>query len=728
MSFLHPALAWGALAFTVPLLIHLLNRRRLRRIDWAAMEFLRRAYRKTRRRLALENLLLLLLRCAAVALLALGLARPVLEGGLLPGAALERAREAVLVIDGSFSMAAALPGGRPWEAGLRRAEEVLEGLDAGAGDRAHLVVAGSPPRLLSTPDPERARAELAGLRDRRPPAPTTDFSATLALVERLLDEGPASAADREVHWITDRQAAAFSDSGTESGSADQVKERLAASGALRILVHDLGGTDPRPPNRAVIDLAADTPGLPVAAHGRFTATVANFGDSEASGVRVHFLVDGERRPGASVDIPARGTAAVTLTAAFARPGEHAVEAVLEADLLPDDDRRALSVTVLPPTRVLLVDGLPSADPLLRGSGPLPDILAPSDDPLLADESPFRLTEWSAPDLVRNTGTLGGFDVVVMTAVGLLPEAVRSDLATFIEAGGGLWVFGGPPLEGADPGVGLGDLVPGTVGPRVQASDRRGDYFRIREFRRDHPAFALFDDPVWEPLLTEVPVAAFLPIEPAQGVQVLARMDDPARSALIVETRRGSGRIWWCGTTASAEWSSLASSPPTLVPLVMDTLRFLATPPPALRDLVLGSPLTLSLDALVPRVTVVGPDAATSSWGGTPVASPDGGWIWPPFEDADAPGVWRVKPEGAPERVFALGLDPAESDLERLDAGALVAAFAPLPTEIAGAIDHSSPAESDDDGRGGELARSVLIAAFALLMAESLLARWIGRRR
>ena len=60
-----------------PILIHLLNKRKFKIVDWAAMDFLLDADKKNRRRIRLENLILLLsLRCLAVLLIGLLLARP----------------------------------------------------------------------------------------------------------------------------------------------------------------------------------------------------------------------------------------------------------------------------------------------------------------------------------------------------------------------------------------------------------------------------------------------------------------------------------------------------------------------------------------------------------------------------------------------------------------------------------------------------------------------------
>ena len=76
-AFVTPALAWaGAGAVAAPILIHLLARRRFKRIRWAAMDFLIDAERRNRRRIRMEEWILLALRCLAVALLGLLVARP----------------------------------------------------------------------------------------------------------------------------------------------------------------------------------------------------------------------------------------------------------------------------------------------------------------------------------------------------------------------------------------------------------------------------------------------------------------------------------------------------------------------------------------------------------------------------------------------------------------------------------------------------------------------------
>ena len=78
--FLNPAyLLPGMALLSVPVVIHLINRLRYRRVRFAAMEFLLASQQKNRRRLLLEQLLLLLLRLLAVAALVMLIARPILD-------------------------------------------------------------------------------------------------------------------------------------------------------------------------------------------------------------------------------------------------------------------------------------------------------------------------------------------------------------------------------------------------------------------------------------------------------------------------------------------------------------------------------------------------------------------------------------------------------------------------------------------------------------------------
>ncbi len=94
----------GVLAISSPIIIHLLNKRRFKIVDWAAMDFLFDADKRNRRRLRLENLILLLLRCLAMILIGLLLARLFIPTGMAASLIESPQFERIVVLDDSLSM------------------------------------------------------------------------------------------------------------------------------------------------------------------------------------------------------------------------------------------------------------------------------------------------------------------------------------------------------------------------------------------------------------------------------------------------------------------------------------------------------------------------------------------------------------------------------------------------------------------------------------------------
>ena len=111
MTFLHPILAAAAVAgISIPIIIHLLMRRRRKPVKWAAMRFLLEAYRQQRRRMRLEQLLLLAARCLLIALAGLAIARPLLgSAGVLGG---RGAVTLYVLIDNGLAASATESGGK----------------------------------------------------------------------------------------------------------------------------------------------------------------------------------------------------------------------------------------------------------------------------------------------------------------------------------------------------------------------------------------------------------------------------------------------------------------------------------------------------------------------------------------------------------------------------------------------------------------------------------------
>lgn len=156
-SMLHPALfGLGIAAVSIPILLHLLKRKR-RPIEWAAMRFLEQAFRKRRRILTIEQLILLVLRCALLVLIALGVGSLMLGSGTMSTSSITM----VIVIDDSIGSALQVDAASSFDLNKGFALRALDELDAARGDRVMLIGSGMPARGIVVPE----TSDLGAVRD-----------------------------------------------------------------------------------------------------------------------------------------------------------------------------------------------------------------------------------------------------------------------------------------------------------------------------------------------------------------------------------------------------------------------------------------------------------------------------------------------------------------------------------------------------------------------------------
>lgn len=182
MTFLHLQLALAGLACVgIPILIHLLMRRRRKPVMWGAMRFLVEAYRKHRRRLMIEKWLLLATRCLLVALLALAIGRPLI-GAIMGGAT--RRTVYVLIDNGLASGARGADGAIALDRHKKTARDILDAMLGGAseGDRAALVGLGAPADGVVLPVSADIAAVKSLLDDIQAVESRTDIPSAIAMV------------------------------------------------------------------------------------------------------------------------------------------------------------------------------------------------------------------------------------------------------------------------------------------------------------------------------------------------------------------------------------------------------------------------------------------------------------------------------------------------------------------------------------------------------------------
>ena len=245
MLFLNPFLLWGLLAAAVPIAIHLLNRRRHKTIQWAAMQFLLKATRESRGKKKLRHILILTCRALAIAALACAAARPVVSG--LIGWGGGSIDTVVLLLDRSASMET-----KPGDGLAPRRQIIIEKVrdtmkTLGATRLVLIDSASGKPQEIPSPD---VLSEIA------PTAPTdtaADFPTLLARAAEFL----ADTTGRSEVWLaSDLQASNWRPDDKRWAAARTSLAALPQKPAVRVL----SLTGPSAPNTAIRGLGSHRSG------------------------------------------------------------------------------------------------------------------------------------------------------------------------------------------------------------------------------------------------------------------------------------------------------------------------------------------------------------------------------------------------------------------------------------------------------------------------------------
>ncbi len=756
--FLHPGLAWATLGLvSIPILIHLLNRRKFRRIDWAAMEFLMDALRKNRRRVQIEQLLLLVLRLAIMALLGLLLARPVLsDRGFEWISGAFRSEEKIFILDDSHSTAHREAG----RSVLDRLKDALTSQirrlgERGSSDRLTLLRASkyrTPVARGIRVDRQRSLALTQTISGFTPTDTRLRLVDALQSVAEAMDrEGSSAARPRVVAILNDLRAVDWtSRQGGANENLARALERLTSSeeAPTRIVILD-AGTDET--DNVAITNAHVEGGKPISGIASdLRVEVTNHGPSpvQGLGLRVRYSLApaavGDRKGATAIgpaleEIAPGETAVTTIPCTFHTPGWYGATVELSGarDGLRGDDSVALAVEVVSGTDVLLVSGEPSSEPFEGETDFLVEALAPAGE-LASGIRPQVVLEESL-----STGDLAKYAVVFLANLHSVPSEALAPLERYVRSGGTLVILPGDQTDAAILNRQLGPETPRAGTAKEASSERRLLPARLGNLRShqdgvglspgfDHAYFRLLREA--RDLTGGVRISKYFSLEPGPTAQVLARFTDTDRSPAIVEEAVEKGRVVLFATAADLEWHDWPRNPSFLMmlqELVTQALRARTEATQHLAGEPIDVPIDITLYSLKARLRTPGyPDDPEVEITAAPepteakTGSRAAGFRFE-IRDTDRAGLYalalRTKSGDEEWRQFAVRHDALESDLHRISAARL--------TELYPGVDLSvvkDAAAFSHVGRGSfEVSDFLLWTFLAFLILEVSLARLLA---
>lgn len=683
--FLNPLMLLGLTGLALPVLVHLLSRRRYDIVDWGAMRFLELAP-NARRRIRLEELLLLLVRMLLMGVMAVALARPWVPGNWLGRWGTPQNRDVVILIDGSASMGWEGRAETPHAAARRLAEELIDHLLP--GDTLAVYDVREQPRPLlptATRDFEKVRAALAKL-----PRPQGVARLGPALNAGLQALNVGTNLRRELVLLTDDQALTWTpdDRALWLRVQDQLQQTTIAPRLWVVRADELqlGATTNFTVERLQLSRELAVPGLPV----RITAKIRRTGGEETLARRVFLEINGQRiaEETQQIRLAAGGETTVTFERRFSAPGSQLVSVVLEADDLPADNQSDAAVQVVDALPVLLIDGDPHRDPTRSETFFAQAALAPKANPA---GNWMRVEVLGVDDVTA--AKLSSAAVIVAANVRRWTAPQREALQAAVTAGRGLLVTLGDQVDplayNQEDGPATNGLLPVELVRIGQATGQEEQGVRIADSTLELPWLAGFRGEQGGSLVdarfsrwwvTRFPAAADAP-GPAAAAPPVANPPPAAPKSLrgqptvaarlstqdpwLIYGRFGQGTVGVLTSSLDADWNTLPAKP-DYVPWLHELIFSLAAIT-GQHNVEVGQPLSgdLPADWVADRCQFRGPNQEVFP---AQIDKRDGHNVVR-LPETTVAGVYHLESTlalaGTPPIYFVANPDRTESDLTRL---------------------------------------------------------------
>lgn len=732
MGFFNPLLLWALPLAAVPIIIHLLNRRRFRTVRWAAMEFLLRAMKRNRRRLRMEHWLILLLRTLAVLFLVLLVARPQLSDTTL-GA---KRTHHIICLDDSASLAQRGVAGNAFDAAKESLGKLAQRLATQrVGDLFTLLRASDAKNAELSEiviGPSLATRVAEVLRLWQPSGQILDPGTLLSEAKTRADSSEVAQLSH-IYLFTDfRRQDWLSAEGEANPTVEAMLQQLDDQQQMTMFIVGSDGGENLAVTNIICSERIQVAGVPLT----FAIEISNRGQNASDSTQIAIVIDGRTRvmmpvkplePGASTQ--------VSITQSFHRPGYHGVSAELPADRFPPDDQRSIAFEIREFSQVLIVDG--DFGEVVEESESY--FLAAALDPggeqttgiqvrIIADHELATLSE----------AELGDADMIWICNLARPSKQIADRLEAFASQGGGVVFFLGNQVDIDGYNLFLfrdGEGILPTALAEVAGDMARPSSVFLSD--RDHRLFARLAEfyQFMFSQLVQVGRHITMRLDPESPVRVLLRLGDAEGEPLMVShSYKNAGKVTVIGTTADIFWTSWPTTP-AYQTLCLDLHGEGARPQDLDEDNLLpGDAFTLDVDPGLFRPDIVvmslskQPDPRTYS---APDGGEDGKPLVIPMTDLRYYGLYAVNLQDhngrGQRRLFARNSILEEGLLSQLSEDAFARSYAAEAVSRINFVNVSTSEDGEQLAGSGGLWRWFALALLLGLILESLLAWRFGRR-
>jgi len=716
-------------------MIHLYRGRQRDIISWGAMQFLTKATTKGRSMQRLEELLLMLLRVAAILALVLALARPMLRSSWLGGGA---NREVVFLLDNSLSMARTVAGESACDLMIEKALKLVD--DLSPSDTVHVLTAAGGGQWLTAagiPADSAGKRQLAILlQEIEPTRATAKLLEPLQIAVNM--EPRDNPASRQIIVLSDNQALSWQPTIERAWrQLGEAREKSLLPTNIEVYACEVPARELE--NLAVTQLEASRQLVRPEERIDFTAQLSNVGDTTSEETIVEWLVGdqvlGDQVFGTSKlkSLAPEESAQITTQLRQHEAGHFAVTCRIQAeDQIALDRQSRVVIEVSDQLPILLVhdsqaeESEKSADELFTAA------LGYQEGKPQSVHSIYRPELVSIDEL---TDTLfANYRAVVILGLTELPGDTNERLQEFVRNGGGLWVTLGGHVDRDtfnrnwyDDG---GGISPFTLETLVSVQDTNQPEGSIHPPGKDHPATVQLANTT-QLDIDKARLSEYWQLAQSGSVdqKMWVLLESGNGNPLVVENLFGEGRVLLQSFPLDLQWSNLPKLKSYVV-MIHDWLDYLAAPLMSRYNLEPGSAILAHVPtgAEFSTANLVTPSGHEV----TLVTTSDNANGLVRYSQTQLPGLYRVKFGLGDDEIslsFYVVRDANESDCQPLAASDRTRLIEIAGLQFEGESASTAVAKNTESRPQNEpIWGALLLTLLLLLLGEQLLSHWLTRQR
>lgn len=626
MNFLNPLALIGLVASTIPVILHLINLRKLKTVEFSTLKFLKELQKTKIRRIKLKQILLLILRTLLIIFAVLAFARPTVETSL-PVFGTYAKTSAVIIVDNSFSMDVSDERGNRFSQAKNSASAILNALREG-DDAAVISMADGKFNNSAglTKNIQLLRKDLSKITISSVPA---NLAGSVTLAEKLL--AGSGNLNKEIYIITDGQPNIFANETAKN-------TKLLEPGASVYFV-PLGRKDNTAANLNIDSVQVLTRIYQLGKNVEVEAYIRNHSGKDVKGAVLSMVFNNERVAQRTVDVPAGQVKTIAVSAVPQQNGINKAYLELEQDAI-DHDNRSFFGFVIPDNPSIAIVGAASAVEFIK---------------MALSINPSKTSNVQ----VFSPGTFSGIDLrnfdILICASGPYNSSDFTRIANYIRNGGAALVFAD---DNTSPEVFSNGMAALGFGSAIEISFSESNPAQFSSVDRIHPLFeGVFKGETDKRSVVESPkIYKMMPGSAGQPI-----IETPAGSFLS-EVIIGEGKVLYCSVTPDTKWSTLPVT--GLFPAMIYRSIYYLTSKQELGTIVkAGSKVRLNL----PKKFAAGGnfrinDPENIDFYIQAASLPSG--VVLPFDNLERTGCYSVfSSSGKPVSVFSVNVDPSESFLK-----------------------------------------------------------------